>query len=427
MSQPARPERPPGRSSRRSAATAALVLEIATAAAGERELDQILATTLDRLRAVVRLTGGSIALVEGDDLVVRAAIGPFADEALGQRLPRGRGRSWQVVSSRTSFVTGDLQAAGMVVRTSARAARAIRSWLGVPIVRRGEGIGLLEIDSTRRNAFGERDHSLLDTVARALAGPIDLAGRYAAERRAALLRDAFIGVVSHELRTPITTIYGASAMLRRRGESLDPAARSQAIADIEAEADRLRRLIEDLLVLSRAEGGRVELARDPVLIGHVVRRACEAEATIWPGHAFRPSISRGLPIVFAEETYVEQVVRNLLANAAKYSPEGSQVAIVVDAGDDDQRGVRVRVLDEGIGIDSAEPDRLFELFYRAPVATRHAAGAGIGLFVCRELVAAMGGRIWAAAREAGGAEFGFMLPAADPGGDEDPGRDDIAG
>ncbi|HEU0237596.1 MAG TPA: ATP-binding protein [Candidatus Limnocylindrales bacterium] len=420
MPQPARVEGPRGRSSRRSAATAALVLEIATAAAGERELDHILATTLDRLRAVVRLTGGSIAIVEGDDLVVRAAVGPFADEALGQRLPRGRGRSWQVVLNRTSFVTGDLQAAGMVVRTSARAARAIRSWLGVPIVRRGEGIGLLEIDSTRRNAFGDRDHDLLDTVARALAGPIDLASRYAAERRAAILRDAFIGVISHELRTPITTIYGASTMLRRRGESLDPIARQQAIADIEAEADRLRRLIEDLLVMSRAEGGRVELAREPVLLGHVVRRACEAEAVVWPRHGFRSSIARNLPIVFAEETYVEQIVRNLLTNAAKYSPEGSEVRIVVEAADDPERGVRVRVLDDGIGIDTAEPDRLFDLFYRAPAATRLASGAGIGLFVCRELVAAMGGRIWAMGRPTGGAEFGFSLPAAESDGDVEP-------
>jgi two-component system sensor histidine kinase KdpD len=301
----------------------------------------------------------------------------------------------------------------MVVRTSARAARAIRSWLGVPIVRRGEGIGLLEIDSTRRNAFGERDQALLDTVARALAGPIDLASRYATERRAAILRDAFISVISHELRTPITTIYGASTMLRRRGESLDPVARQQAVADIEAEADRLRRLIEDLLVMSRAEGGRVELARDPVLIGHVVRRACEAEAVVWPRHAFRSSIARDLPIVFAEDTYVEQVVRNLLTNAAKYSPEGSEILIVVEAADDPNRSVRVRVLDDGIGIDAEEPDRLFDLFYRAPTATRLAAGAGIGLFVCRELVAAMGGRIWAVGRPTGGAEFGFSLPAAD--------------
>jgi two-component system sensor histidine kinase KdpD len=388
---------------------AELVLEIATAASGERELDAILHTTLDRLRSVVRLTGGSIALVEGDDLVVRAAIGPFAAEALGQRLARGTGRSWEIVAGRQAFVSGDLKAAGLRVRTSGRADRAIRSWLGVPIVRRGEGIGLLEVDSTRRNAFSERDVILLDTVARALAGPIDLASRYDAERRAGVLRDAFIGVISHELRTPVTTIYGASAMLRRRGEAMSPVARQQAIADIEAEADRIRRLIDDLLVLSRAEGGRVELARDPVLIGHIVRRATKAVAAHWPNHAFRTAIVPGLPIVSAEETYVEQVVRNLVTNAAKYSPEGSEITIDVDATDDE---VLVRVCDAGIGIDADEPDRLFDLFYRAPSATRLAAGAGIGLFVCRELVRAMGGRVWARSRSDSGAEFGFALPAA---------------
>ena len=395
----------------RSAATAALVLEIATAAAGEPELDQILSTTLERLGAVVRLTGGSIALVEGDELVVRAAVGPFAAEALVQRVPRGTGRSWDVLTTRIPFMSGDLQASGMSVPTSETAAVSIRSWLGVPIVRRGESIGLLEVDSTAPQAFSEDDVALLETVARALAGPIDLAGRYAAERRAGMLRDAFIGVISHELRTPITTIYGASAMLRRRGESMSVDARQQVIADIEAEADRLRRLIEDLLVLSRAEGGRVELARDPVLVGHVVRRASEAEAVVWPTHRFRPEIEPGMPLVGAEETYLEQVVRNLLTNAAKYSPQGSEVEVRVGSDGDE---VVVRVLDAGIGLSAADPDQLFELFYRSPAATRHAAGAGIGLFVCRELVRAMGGRIWAANRPSGGAEFGFALPVLGP-------------
>jgi len=395
---------------RRSAATAELVLDIATAATGEHELDQILEATLDRLRSVVRLTGGSIALVEGDDLVVRAAIGLFADEALGQRLARGVSRSWQVVTGRLPYVSGDLQADGLPVQTSRRAGRAIHSWLAVPIVRRGEGIGLLEVDSIRRNAFSDRDVVLLGTVARALGGPIDLAGRYATERRAGRLRDAFIGVVSHELRTPVTTIYGASAMLRRRGEAMSPEARQQAIADIEAEADRLRRLIDDLLVLSRAEGGRVELARDPVLVGHIVRRALKSEAAHWPNHAFRATVVPGLPVVAAEETYVEQAVRNLVTNAAKYSPDGSEITIDVDADDDE---LRVRVLDAGIGVKTGVPDRLFDLFYRAPEATRRAAGDGIGLFVCRELVRAMGGRIWARPRPEGGAEFGFALPVGD--------------
>src|SRR5215210_3772978 len=96
----------------RSAATTQLVLDIATAAAGERELDQILHEALDRLATVLPLTGGSIALVEGDDLVIRAAVGPFASEAVGQRLRRGDGRSWSVVTTLEPVLIGDIRTAG---------------------------------------------------------------------------------------------------------------------------------------------------------------------------------------------------------------------------------------------------------------------------------------------------------------------------
>src|SRR5437762_6064076 len=114
------------------------------------------------------------------------------------------------------------------------------------------------------DAFDEGDVELVGTIVKALAGPVDLAGRYAAERRAQALRDAFIGVISHELRTPITTIYGLSKMLRQRHDSLSEEVRARAIEDVEAEADRLHRLVEDLLVLSRAEAGRVEIADEPL-------------------------------------------------------------------------------------------------------------------------------------------------------------------
>ncbi len=407
--------RPRSAGSRRLAVSE-LVLDIAAAAGGERELEPILAGTLDRLRTVVRLTGGSIALVEDDALVVRAAIGPFAGDALGQQLPGRTGRSWDVVRTLRPFVSGDLQAQGLNVGASVRAGRAIRSWLGVPIVRRGEGIGLLEVDSTRRNAFGPGDVELLTTIGRALAGPVDLATRYASEQRARQLRDAFVGVISHELRTPITTIYGTSAMLARRIEEMSPDARGQAVADIEAESDRLRRLVEDLLVLSRAEGGRVHVEREPVLVAHVVRGFIASEAARWPEHTIDLHVPPTVPLVAAEETYVEQVVRNLVSNAAKYSPPGSTIEVVVEASDGE---VRTRVLDEGIGLDGDTAERLFELFYRAPLATRRASGAGIGLFVCRELVAAMGGRIWARPRPEGGAEVGFGLPALPDDGEMD--------
>ncbi len=391
----------------RSSTTAQLIVDIATAAAGERELDSILHETLDRLAAVVPLTGGSIALVEGDQLVIRAAVGPFASEALGQRVPRGPSRSWRVVETLEPYLSGDVDAAGLAA-TGPAAGAAIRSWLAVPIVRRGHGIGLLEIDSAEPSAFEHADMELLSTVVRALSGPIELAGHYAEEQRGAALRDAFIGVISHELRTPITTIYGLTKMLRQRLETLAPAVRDQALDDVEAEADRLYRLVEDLLVLSRAERGRVEIADEPLLMDKVLRHAVRAEAGRWPTRSIRLSLEPHLPLVLGEATYVEQVTRNLLSNAAKYSPAGSSVD--VHAGHD-QDEVVVRVLDTGIGVEPDEQAQLFELFYRSPAASRQAAGAGIGLFVCRQLVEAMGGRIWAAARSGGGSEFGFALPA----------------
>ena len=390
----------------RSEASTRLIIEIAAAASGELDLDQILLETLDRLRLVVRLTGGSIALVEGDDLVVRAAVGPFAEEALGQRLARGNGRSWGVIERLEPYRTGDLLRDGDRMR-GAGAAKAVHSWLAVPIARRGVGIGLLEVDSTEVDAFEPADEALLSGVVAVLAGHVELAARHETDRRSAELREAFVGVISHELRTPITTIYGLARILRQRGESLDPAARFEAIADIEAESERLYRLVEDLLVLSRAEGGRVAIEAEPINMSRLVRRIVDAEAQRLPDRRFLVSAPSGLPLIEAETTYVEQVLRNFLTNAAKYSPPTEAIEILVEAAGDQ---VSVRVLDRGIGVDETTTDKAFDLFFRTPEATRAAAGAGIGLFVCRQLVEAMNGRTWMRGRGRGGTEVGFSLP-----------------
>src|SRR6266566_240022 len=255
----------------RSEATSRLIIEIAAAASAELDLDQILHEALDRLRAVISLTGGSIALVDGDELVIRAAIGPFAEEAVGQTLRRGPSRSWSVVETLEPYRTDDLFRDGNRVRGKA-AGDAVRSWLGVPIIRHGVGIGLVEIDSTEIDAFSAADEALLGSVVSVLAGHVELAAHHHEQQRANALREAFIGVISHELRTPITTIYGLSRVLRQRGDELGPDVRRQSIVDIEAESDRLYRLVEDLLVLSRAEGGRVEFEAEPINLGRLVAR-----------------------------------------------------------------------------------------------------------------------------------------------------------
>lgn len=224
-----------------------------------------------------------------------------------------------------------------------------------------------------------------------------------AARQAEQAREAFIGVLSHELRTPVTTIYGYAKVLRRPNRRTPPA---EMLADIEIEADRLYRIVEDLLALSRVEGG-ITVAGEPLLIQHLAEPLVTSEAQRWPAIHFEAEVPRDLPAVFGERTYVEQVLRNLLSNAAKYSPPDSTVTLVATSTPTD---VLVRVLDRGAGIAEGESDRLFQLYYRSPRTARQATGAGIGLYVSRELIQAMGGRIWADPREGGGSDFGFSLP-----------------
>ncbi len=254
---------------------------------------------------------------------------------------------------------------------------------------------------------------VLASLASDLTDSREMARRQAAHtaeiERTREFRDAFLGVLSHEIRSPITTLYGMTELLRTRRHTMDPEKVGEQLDDIGAEAERLRRLTEDLLVLSRAEGGRLEVAPNPISVGPLVRAAAKAEGARATSHEIDVETSYSLPIVLGEDVYVEQVLRNYLGNAAKYSPPGTTIRVTADAEDG---GAAVRVIDAGPGLPDGPADRLFELFYRAPEASASTSGAGIGLFVCRKLVEAMNGRVWARPAETGGAEFGFWLPAA---------------
>ena len=226
------------------------------------------------------------------------------------------------------------------------------------------------------------------------------------QKRADELRDVFVGMLSHELRTPVTAIYGGSQVLRR--DHVDEATRQEIIGDIISESERLERLVENLLVLARAER-HVDLAgREPVLLRPLLSRVIADKRRRWPGSRIEFTVEPGLPPVTGDEASIELVVRNLISNALKY---GSPAGLVEVRAARQGEAVAVRVTDEGPGIEPGHIDRLFELFYRAEDARRRAQGAGIGLYVVRALVESADGRVWARNRDEGGAEFGFELPA----------------
>ena len=242
------------------------------------------------------------------------------------------------------------------------------------------------------------------TPLRTVGVVVDITDRKQADE----LRDVFVGMLSHELRTPVTAIYGGSQVLRR--EHIDDATRQEIIGDIISESERLERLVENLLVLARAERHAVVGGQDPVLIRPIISRVVAEKRRRWPGAVLEVDVEPGLPPVTSDDASVELVLRNLISNALKYGPAGG--TITISAGRDalDRDEVEIRVTDEGKGIDAEEVDRLFDLFYRTDDARRHAQGAGIGLFVVRALVESVGGRVWAINRLGGGAEFGFSLP-----------------
>jgi two-component system, OmpR family, sensor histidine kinase KdpD len=224
------------------------------------------------------------------------------------------------------------------------------------------------------------------------------------------LREAFLGMLSHELRTPVTSIYAACGLLSSRLQSATDDGRRDLVMDISAESERLLRLVEDLLILARFDEG-IDLVQEPSLLQRVVPAVVERERRRWPEVEIELQIGRGLPVITGDETSVQQVVRNLISNAAKYGL--GQPVMVQIAADDGEPGVSVRVLDRGPGVMPAESEALFRPFYRSPRTARGQGGAGIGLYVCRRLVEAMGGRLWARQRPGGGSEFGFWLPEYD--------------
>ena len=229
-------------------------------------------------------------------------------------------------------------------------------------------------------------------------------------RRVEQLRDTFIGMLSHELRTPMTSLYAASQLLRRReGEPGDTERHHDLVEEVVAGAERLQRIVENLLVLARVERGVAMPGSDPVLLQRVLPGVLAAERRLFPEHRIElAALPPDLPPVRSDADALVQVIRNLISNAAKYGPPNGRITVTVDRLVPDM--VCLRVADEGPGLAGVDPERLFDLYYRAADASRRAAGAGIGLFVSRALVEGMGGTMQAFDGETVGAVFQVCLP-----------------
>jgi PAS domain S-box-containing protein len=222
------------------------------------------------------------------------------------------------------------------------------------------------------------------------------------------LRSTFLSVVSHELQTPIAIIKGYAGTLARADAAWDGHTIRHGLQSIEEETDRLGRLVENLLSISRIEAGGIALRPAPVSVAPLVRRTVRKLAGRSARHSLRVELPPDLPTVTGDPERLEEVLLNLVENAIKYSPGGGEVTISASVERDE---LVVRVQDQGIGVGVRDRERIFDRFYRVDGSlARRTQGTGLGLFICRAIVAAHGGRIWVESALSRGSTFSFSLP-----------------
>ena len=232
-------------------------------------------------------------------------------------------------------------------------------------------------------------------------------------RESERMKSELVSIVSHELRTPLASVLGFTSLLLTR--DFDEETRLRYLGIIDAQARRLGSLIDDFLDARRLEQGRLELGRDRVELGPLLRE----QAELFHGQSERHRLTLQIPskplAVRGDRDRLAQVIGNLLSNAIKYSPEGGVVELL---GEDDNGVVRVAVRDQGVGIPDDQQSQIFTRFFRGDAAASGIGGTGLGLAVSREIVEAHGGRIGFTSAEREGSTFWVELPAADRSGKE---------
>lgn len=227
---------------------------------------------------------------------------------------------------------------------------------------------------------------------------------------------ALFNSLSHDLRTPLASIIGAVTGLLEGGDLYDPAARRELLQTIKTEAVRLNRLVGNLFDMARVRSGMLQLNKEWCELEDIVGVAVSRLGELASRWRVETEVEPGLPLVQADMILIEQVLVNLLDNACKYSESGREVRIAVRRRGDE---VVMSVSDQGIGLATAEIEHLFDQFYRGKTA-RRVSGTGLGLTICKAVVEAHGGRIWAENNEGGGATFSFSLPLSGEGPEQVP-------
>jgi signal transduction histidine kinase len=353
-----------------------LVTDIALA---HPELDDLLTVLLPRIREILGADTCAVLLQDEDaeELVARAAVGIEEEVERGVRIPLGRGFAGRVAAERRPMILDDVDRADIfnpILRE-----KGIKSMLGVPLLAHDNAIGVLHVGTLVRREFTHADSELLQLVAERVALAIERARVHEELLLLDELRSNFVAIASHELRTPAASVYGAIVTLAERGDTLPPETRQQLLQIGREQGERLTRLLEQLLDLSRLDSRRIRLDPTPVVV-HALLEKIAAE-TVPKDTPLLLEVPRDLAAV-ADPGALDRIVSNLVLNALHHGePPISLTAEQRDA------HLRISVSDHGSGVPEQLRPRLFERFERGTSAV----GSGLGLAIARAYALAHGG------------------------------------
>ena len=292
----------------------------------------------------------------------------------------------------------------------------------VPLRAGQECLGVLVLENLRQQGqFDRSDLPFLEAVAELITLSIDNV-RLSQELQATLafkeanrLKEELISTLAHEMRTPLTSIKGYSTALLMEEVEFSQATQREFLQIIDEECDVLQDLIHDMLESSIIDAGLLKLEFQPTQLPRLARAAVEDLMHQTAKHRFAVDFPPGFPIVDADPQRISQVLRNLVDNAIKYSPEGG---LIVVRGEVEPEEVIVSVADQGLGIAPEHLNRLFEKYFRIETGlVRHVVGSGLGLPIAHTIIESHKGRIWAESRLGEGTVLYFSLPLRSPGRD----------
>ena len=288
-----------------------------------------------------------------------------------------------------------------------------RALASLPMVVEDRVIGVMCFGFPDRHLFDADERDYLGALTLQCAQALERAQLFDAERRARQaaqkadeLTLKFLAMISHELRTPLTSIKGFTSTLLSTDVKWDVQNQYEFIRIIDDEADKLTRLIDELLDLSRLQAGKLRIALDYAYLPMIVEQAQPELEALAREHRLDIRLPEDLPLIHVDARRIAQVLTNLVSNAAKYSEPDSWIRILARF---DGSVIRVDVSDEGIGVEPEASEIIFEAFQQGHEALK---GAGLGLAICRGLIEAHGGQIWVEDRPGPGSTFSFTLPVA---------------